>query len=182
MPSPETESPAESVKLGLLRALLARHGTAEVMARGHSMLPLLEEGDLLGIEALPGRRLRRGDIVAYLGSARGEPHVVIHRVIELDPLRERMLAKGDSLKVFDVEAPLDSVLGRVVYLKRGGRTLDLRRGARNPGVLLYVLLARRWARTHRTPAAPEAVAPLRGGWGRLCSHALWAAGRLARPR
>ena len=111
-------------------------------ARGISMRPVIRDGDLLEIEAVPVEVIRRGDILLYRihGS-----HLLVHRVIQIRPQPEGrlFLIQGDALLQADGWIPGEHILGRVRRLERPGARRDFssplqRLFARSLAVLLPV--------------------------------------------
>ena len=89
-----------------------------VSVRGHSMWPLLRDGDKARVAHGLGK-LKRGDIVAY--QRNGE--LIIHRLIGIarGAGAPRFLIKGDNVSVCDPAVRPGKVLGRVVALQRAGK-------------------------------------------------------------
>ena len=134
----------------ILADLLASGQTVRFTAPGHSMHPVIRNGDVLLVTPLE-RTARPGDILLYR-DAGGRP--VAHRLIgfaaEDDSLS--LVLKGDSAAAPDLPVRPAQVLGRVSALERDGRLIDpygVQSPARAPSV--------RRAFAHQEPAA---VAPL----------------------
>jgi len=89
---------------------------------GHSMLPLLQNGDQV-VVAHGWASGRRGDVVVF---RRGDA-LVVHRVLRMyngnsEPM---VITKGDNLSYFDAPLGANDIVGRVLAIKRGGRRLPL---------------------------------------------------------
>ena len=84
------------------------------------MRPFIKNNDLLQIEEINCRALKRGNIVlCRLSNSR----YVIHRIIKTTP--NELLIQGDSLILPDGWIPYSNVLGRVVLIKRNRRIIHL---------------------------------------------------------
>ena len=106
----------------ILADLLASGQTVRFTAPGHSMLPVIRNGDVLLVTPLE-RTAHPGDILLYR-DAGGRP--VAHRLIgfaaEDDSLS--LVLKGDSATAPDLPVRPAQVLGRVSALERDGRLID----------------------------------------------------------
>jgi signal peptidase I len=122
--------------------LLERGHTVEFRASGDSMYPVIRAGDVLVVEPLGARSLRRGDVV-LADAMRG---LTAHRV--LDARDGRIITKGDN--AVEADAPLDHerILGIVTALQRG----EERRRVRNiPPLVLHLVRAARRFRARLLP-------------------------------
>jgi len=89
-------------------------------ARGESMHPFINNGDLVEVKPVPINSFRRGDIVfCRLTDSR----LVIHRVIQVMP--GSLITQGDSLLKSDGIIPAENVLGRVVTIIQKGKLVRL---------------------------------------------------------
>jgi signal peptidase I len=96
------------------------------------MGPTLREGDWLRVEPLCGKRAPQpGDVVV----TRRGPYLVTHRLIEIR--EELAVTRGDACRATDPPLPLDSLLGRVVEVRRERPSVRWRRRTRR-------LLERLW--------------------------------------
>jgi signal peptidase I len=93
----------------------------------HSMLPTLEQGDLVVIENVPASSIRAGDIIVYGGSCsrfldtNGAPISVIHRVVNVTS--SGFITKGDNNPYTDQAAGIATgpitqscIEGKVVFV------------------------------------------------------------------
>ena len=89
------------------------------------MRPALREGDWLRVEPLEGRGAPQpGDVVVTkLGS-----HLVAHRLLEIH--EELAVTRGDACRASDPPLPIDSLLGRVVEVRRSRSAARWWRGSR----------------------------------------------------
>jgi signal peptidase I len=112
--------------------------TRKLLYSGSSMNPLFREGDVVNLVPYHGLEIREGDVVAFPHP--GKPSKVIHRVAAVRP--EGIFTKGDNLTAMDdwTLKPGD-ILGKVVAIRRRGRTLPVPRVA---PATLYVLKGRQW--------------------------------------
>jgi len=75
-------------------------------AEGHSMWPLIHDGDLVRVEPLDGP-IALGDLVLFSQASR----LVLHRVIAVSGLS--VTTKGDAVAQADGIVALDAILGRL---------------------------------------------------------------------
>lgn len=121
----------------LFEELLRRGHSATLRARGGSMWPSLRDGDVVTVA--PARSVRRGEIVAVrCGDA-----LVLHRAVSVEPGGAQVVLRGDSLPAADGKFALDEILGRVVSVRRGARTLAPGRGRLAFAGRLWQRIARR---------------------------------------
>lgn len=112
-----------------------RPGGAAWRLRGESMRPLLRDGDLLKVEAVPAT-VRTGELLLFRS---GHDELVCHRVLQAGP---PIVLAGDHNQRLDRVSP-ERLLGRAVAAERGGRRLRLDRGLPALGRLPLGLLHRR---------------------------------------
>lgn len=94
--------------------LLARGHAVEFRARGDSMYPAIRAGDLLHVEPLSRRGLRRGDVILTAAS-RG---LTAHRLVGV--AGDCVLTRGDNASAHDPPLVPSRILGRVTRLERAG--------------------------------------------------------------
>ncbi len=107
---------------GLMRAVLEKGRSFRYEARGTSMHPFIQDGDVVTVGPLPGGGPRTGDVVAFVHPLTGG--IRVHRVVRID--RGRYLLKGDNALGADGTLARDAILGLVVRIERGGRARRLR--------------------------------------------------------
>jgi signal peptidase I len=102
--------------------LLASGQTVRFTAPGHSMHPVIRNGDALLVTPLE-RTAHPGDILLYR-DAGGRP--VAHRLIGFaaENGAPALVLKGDSAPAPDLPVRTAQVLGRVSTLERGGRLIN----------------------------------------------------------
>jgi signal peptidase len=122
--------------LELLQPVLARGLPFRFRARGHSMLPFIQDGDLLSIQPKEKADLRIGQVVAYIHPDRSR--LVVHRVVGRSA--GAFLLQGDNLLGGpDGLVPGENILGRVVSVERHGKRVRLGLG---PEAWAIALLSR----------------------------------------
>lgn len=117
----------------LIGAALERGQRVRMTATGSSMLPMIHDGDLLELEhmlSLPSL----GDVV--LARCAGERYI-LHRVVKIEG--KYFFLCGDAQEHSEGPFVRDNVLGRVIRITRGQRTLALDRG-------IYHFVGWMWAR------------------------------------
>ena len=99
-------------------------------AGGQSMWPFIRAGDLLTVEPITTNTLKIGDIVFCRLS---ENRLVAHRLIGFTGQDQSLqwVLRGDAVISFDEIVHSEQVLGRVVRVQRGSKTIDLDRGWRH---------------------------------------------------
>jgi uncharacterized repeat protein (TIGR01451 family) len=149
-------------------------------ADGRSMQPNVLDGDTVVVAPISAGKPRRGDIAL----TRGDRGFVLHRVIGWDSATGSIVTRGDAGRQND--APGAKLLGKVIAIERGGRTIlvtapgtnlrhglrtqtrrVLRAGARRAGRFrtalapaLFMLMA---LLLHATPAAAQATLTVTDG-------------------
>lgn len=84
--------------------------------KGHSMYPILKEKDIVVFKRF--NIYQRGDIILFdLNNL-----LVAHRIIDFD--NDKFITKGDNSICYDSSINLDNILGKLVLLKRGNKTID----------------------------------------------------------
>lgn len=105
-----------------------------VYFHGKTMLPFLQEGDLLVVVPVAWGQLRVGDVVTY----RDDDKFPTRRIVWIDRRREVAIIMGDSIPDRRrYRVPRSEVLGRVVSRERAGRTI----GRHHPIWYYYTLKA-----------------------------------------
>lgn len=119
----------------LLRAVLEEGGSLRLQVAGYSMVPFLQDGDLVTVAPLPYRDPRLGDVVAFLHPQHGK--LTIHRV---GPRHgDVWLVRGDATPESEALVPRTHIVGRVTVASRAGRRVRLGFG---PERVLIALLSR----------------------------------------
>lgn len=110
----------------LLEESIRQNLIASITVSGGSMAPLLQDGDLIGVVAADTKELQSGQIITFRNPS-DRQQLLTHRFIAHG--ETFLLARGDRTLLFDPPLEAADVLGRVVWRRRGGRDLDLARGA-----------------------------------------------------
>ena len=129
----------------LSRDILKRGDSVRFKAHGSSMLPLIRDGDLLTIESLDHRGLKRGDVVFYQTAGK---KCVVHRVVKITIQNDQrfLVTKGDASPGSVEKIEENLVLGKVVQLHRNEKRINLNRNlwwflSRHlPGFLHFIYL------------------------------------------
>ena len=116
----------------IAQEVLGRGRVLRFKAKGGSMSPFIQNGDVVEVVPLRGK-INLGDVVLYCSSY-GSP--VIHRVIRKD--KRNLIIKGDSALNSDQPVLSKQVLGRVMVVEKNGWHLRLDSPM---GRLLNMLLA-----------------------------------------
>ena len=111
--------------------LLRRGAYVRFRAIGASMQPTIEDGELITVAPMAPESVKRGDILLYQSESGVHAHRVVGRVKGTVPLLEgdcpldHYLLRGDASVSCDAPVQLEQVIGRVVAVQRGGRSLAL---------------------------------------------------------
>jgi signal peptidase I len=128
--------PTDAAFVDVVCDLLRRGHSVRFRAKGASMHPTIQEGEAITVAPARPAEIRRGDVVLYrLG--RG---VIAHRVARVARKPGGALVfipRGDASQSGDEPVEEVAILGRVVAVERGGRTL-------NPASSLARALALAW--------------------------------------
>ncbi|HXA77782.1 MAG TPA: hypothetical protein VNV41_11690, partial [Candidatus Acidoferrales bacterium] len=123
-------------------------------ADGRSMQPNVLDGDTVVVAPISAGKLKRGDIAL----TRNDRGFVLHRVIRWDSSTGAIVTRGDAGQQND--APGAKLLGKVIAIERGGRTISmtspgasLLHGLRTQAYRLFRGSAR-WSGRFRTALAP----------------------------
>jgi signal peptidase I len=101
----------------LIDAVLVKGADFRLRAKGLSMYPFIQEGDIVTLAACEADKIRRGDVVALPHPTYG--NLIIHRVIKVEPTRIK--TKGDYNPVSDGWVDREHVLALVVRVQRQHR-------------------------------------------------------------
>ena len=119
---PGRELPLDGASLaGLMRAVLDKGKPFRFEARGTSMHPLIQDGDVVTVEPFAEGGPRTGDIVAFVHPGTGG--VRVHRIVRAEA--GRFLLKGDNALGNDGALGRDALLGLVAGHERRGRARRL---------------------------------------------------------
>ena len=133
--SQEAQSLPNAAFAELMTAVLDKNAPFRFTAPGFSMTPFIRDGDVLTIAQ---RRLRYGDVVAFVNPCRGK--LTVHRIIHVS--RSGYLIKGDNTPEPDGRVPRSSIIGRVVRVEHCGRQVWLGMGIER--IIIAFLSRRGW--------------------------------------
>lgn len=117
-----------------LRVVLVKGAAFRFKARGFSMLPFIQDGDVLTVSPPPARQSRPGEVVAFCHPETGK--LVVHRV--LARRSGDYLLRGDNALEADGLIPPAHILGRVDRVERRGRRVRLGQGPERRLIALLV--------------------------------------------
>jgi len=123
---------------------LESRGRVSICVHGTSMLPWVRPGDIAMILPSNTESLRCGHVVLF----RRNNSLFVHRIVnKTGPLEaEQIFVKGDAHPTSDGLMERGELLGRVVWLYRKGRRIDLEaRGQRVLGLFLSRLSWYGWS-------------------------------------
>lgn len=88
------------------------------------MYPTIRDGEMLTVEPVNVREVKRGDILLYKTKHR----VIAHRLVGIEGEEDAarvLILRGDSLATCDAPVRAEQVLGRVIAVERKGRRVKL---------------------------------------------------------
>ncbi len=113
---------ASNLLLDLTTELLSQGATVRFRPSGRSMYPSIREGEVITVEPVQASDVKIADIVLY----RSERGLIAHRVIEISLRDSRVFGlRGDASLSCDEPVTAQQILGRVVGVKRNGRSVGL---------------------------------------------------------
>ncbi len=115
---------AESVFSQLSADLLRQGYRVRFRATGESMHPTIRAGETVTVEPVARGDVRFADIILYRSGEALVAHRVAGRGAPAAEVRT-FLVRGDAADGYDVPVEEGQVLGRVVTVERGGRSIPL---------------------------------------------------------
>lgn len=107
--------------IGLMAEVMAEGVPFRFRVAGYSMSPFIRDGDVITVLPKGGRRLRRGDVVAYVRPVNGRP--AVHRIV--GRISAGFVLKGDHESTADFHVAESGILGVVDRVERNGRRVRL---------------------------------------------------------
>ena len=95
--------------------------------KGASMFPTIKDGEIVTVEPIEPRHVKRGDIILYKTRKLGSP-LIAHRVVSVRRDKRNVTAfilRGDASQSDDAPIEPGQVLGRVISVEREGRNINL---------------------------------------------------------
>ena len=121
--SARTSSPGFSDFGDLSTELLSLGYGVRFRAPGTSMHPTIRHGDVITVEAVAPSSLKRGDIILY----RLQDSFIAHRIVSFEEKKGyglTFILRGDASTTCDAPVKSEQVLGKVICLERGHRSID----------------------------------------------------------
>ena len=117
-----TEPRAQSAAFAHLACELIASGKGfRFHARGRSMLPSIEDGDVLHVAPASTARLKIGDIVLF----KKDGVLKAHRIVGKDKSKECFITRGDASTQTDGMVARGSIIGRIIAVEsKDGRLLS----------------------------------------------------------
>lgn len=101
----------------LIEAVHEKGASFRFQARGHSMTPVIRDGDVITLTPLGSKMPGRGDVLAFRHSER--PRLLVHRVIRKK--ENLFFIKGDNCSESDGWIPAKNLLGLATRVERLGK-------------------------------------------------------------
>ena len=116
----------QSHALSIMKDALARRDSRVAVTthvQGDSMSPMLKRGDIIAIRAVSAEKIRLGDIAVFAVNGT----LCAHRLVMKSFRGGRFILVTKSDREFVVDRPFydKKLLGKVVEIKKGAKTLDL---------------------------------------------------------
>lgn len=86
---------------------------------GHSMMPILKNGDIVSVEKISYPKINVDDIVCFRQKNRFVTHRVVYKT------NRYIIAKGDNNPFSDTKVKPEKIIGRVNFIKRNGEDIDI---------------------------------------------------------
>lgn len=163
---------ATTVKCDLAGEVLRSFGSLRFAATGWSMLPTIWPGDTLVVERVTSERVSVGDVVLVGRDGRLCAHRLVSR--ETNSGNSQWITRGDSMPGPDQPVAESELLGRVAYLIRAGRLIQVpaklnlgerltaRIVRRSVPAARALVFLHRMVRIPKRSAAEESVLPCQG--------------------
>lgn len=116
----ESHSMAALAIAELMEAVLEKNVPFRFTAPGFSMTPFIRDGDSITIAQLPVQ-LHAGDVVAFINPCCRK--LTVHRIVHIS--ENGYLIKGDNNPEADGRVPRSAIIGRVVRVEHGSRSVQL---------------------------------------------------------
>jgi signal peptidase I len=103
--------------IGLISQVMRKHRWIEIPAKGTSMYPFIQEGDVCVFETCAPTELRKGDVILF-HTVQGR--LVTHRFYEMKTINgdQFFIFKGDTNFGFDEPVLAEQIIGRLSCIKR----------------------------------------------------------------
>ena len=106
--------------------LLQSGQSVRFQAPGRSMTPTIREDETITIDPVSASSVRKGDIILYSNKT----GVIAHRVVRIEKEDSSLqphsfILRGDASITYDKPVTPGQVLGKVVSVERGGRSIAL---------------------------------------------------------
>jgi Peptidase S24-like len=102
------DRPASLVFGEFASELIASGRGFRFQARGRSMIPTIEDGEILQVRPLEGRKLKIGDIVLVRRNNEFKAHRIVHKE------RDHFITRGDAGHEMDDPVTGDQIVGLVL--------------------------------------------------------------------
>jgi signal peptidase I len=114
----------------LMREVLGKGASFRFKAKGFSMTPIINDGDIITVSPCLSAGLRSGDVAAFTHPV--TDRLVVHRIVEIRG--GAFMVKGDNNENFDGLIPESRVLGRITRIERNGKSVQLGLGAERSAI------------------------------------------------
>lgn len=101
--------------MDLIEAVHNKGASFRFQAKGHSMTPVIRDGDIITVSPLKDLMPRRGDVLAFRHPER--PQMMVHRVLHAK--ERKCFIKGDNCSKADGWIPAENILGVITNVEKG---------------------------------------------------------------
>ena len=121
----------------LTEEVLSRGGSFSFRAHGYSMVPFIQDGDILTVEPIKASDLDIGTVALY---RLGEDKLVAHRIVNKEMVGEQefLIMRGDATSGSNDKIQAEQVLGRIACIQRGKGFVRLERCVRRLTALHWI--------------------------------------------
>ena len=105
----------------LAGAVLDKNIPFRLQAKGHSMSPLIKEGDIIVLSPLRDKEPGCGDVLAFTNSTNNS--LTVHRMVKKKG--DHYFFRGDNSLGSVEMVKLDRILGRLTQVERNGKKIHL---------------------------------------------------------
>jgi len=124
---------AQPLFIDVSTELLRRRQCVRFRAPGLSMHPTIKEGQTITVAPISPLDIKRGDILLYILGRK----IIAHRVVSIEKKKSDssnqpskfcsrlFLLRGDASTICDEPVEAQQILGKVVFVERDGRSINL---------------------------------------------------------
>jgi signal peptidase I len=120
----------------LIAAVLSKGKPFRFQAKGYSMSPFIQNGDIITLSPI-SEKIKLGKVIAIFDSKK---HLYLHRVVKID--NDRFLVRGDNISLMDGWFLRNEMLGCVTTVERQSKNIRIGLGPER--IFIAFLSANGW--------------------------------------